>query len=238
MDYNISLPVYEGPMELLLDLIKKDEIDIYDIPIAKITDSFLEYIENAKKINMDLAGDFLIMAAKLLEIKSKMMLPKKEVEVEEEEEDPRDELVQKILEYQKFKELGDYFREKSEFESKSLTREGEDIGEIDEIDLISEFNPVDLSKVFNKLLKRAKLREDFEEVSITRDEYSVAACMEVVMRILGESDSILFTHLIGEEFTREKLVTYFISILELAKNGKIRVSQKATFDDIVIRRYI
>lgn len=238
MEYKISLPVYEGPMELLLDLIKKDEIDIYDIPIAKITDGFMEYIDKAKKINMDLAGDFLIMAAKLLEIKSKMMLPKKEAEVEEEEEDPRDELVQKILEYQKFKELENYFRERSDFESKSLTREGEDIGEIDEIDLISGFNPVDLSKVFNKLLKRAKLREDFEEVSISRDEYSVAACMDEVVRLMEESETILFTQLIGEEFTREKLVTYFLSILELAKIGKIKVGQKANFDDIIIRRGI
>lgn len=238
MEYKISLPIYEGPMELLLDLIKKDEIDIYDIPIAKITDGFLEYIEKAKKINMDLAGDFLIMAAKLLEIKSKMMLPKKEAEVEEEEEDPRDELVQKILEYQKFKELENYFRERSDIESKSLTREGEDIGEIDEIDLISEFNPVDLSKVFNKLLKRAKLRSDYEEVSILRDEYSVAACMDEVMRLMEESKTILFTHLIGDEFTREKLVTYFLSILELAKIGKIKVGQKANFDDIIIRRGI
>ena len=121
MEYNIVLKTYEGPMDLLLDLIKENEIDIYDIPIFKITEEFLKYIENMKKLNLTLTSDFILMASTLLEIKSKMLLPKKEVlEDEEVEEDPRLDLVESLLEYKKYKEASEILKIQEEYESKSF----------------------------------------------------------------------------------------------------------------------
>ncbi|KXO17113.1 ScpA/B protein [Clostridiales bacterium KA00134] len=236
MDYSVNLPVYEGPMDLLLDLIKENEIDIYDIPIAQISDEFLNYIERAKTINMDLTADFIIMASKLLEIKSKMMLPKKEKEViSEDEEDPRDELVQKILEYQKFKEIGSFFENRALIENRSIIKEPMDFDDLPELEFFIDFEIDKLSKTFNLLLKKAKIREATEKVVIESDKFSISDAMKDLSLKLKENNNMSFYKWIGSDYSVEKLVTYFLAVLELIKNGEILVRQGNLFEDIEIR---
>ena len=141
MEYNIVLKTYEGPMDLLLDLIKENEIDIYDIPIFKITEEFLKYIENMKKLNLTLTSDFILMASTLLEIKSKMLLPKKEaLDDEEVEEDPRLDLVESLLEYKKYKEASEILKIQEEYESKSFYKLRTEIFSMSEMDFLKDSN--------------------------------------------------------------------------------------------------
>ena len=150
MEYNIVLKTYEGPMDLLLDLIKENEIDIYDIPIFKITEEFLKYIENMKKLNLTLTSDFILMASTLLEIKSKMLLPKKEDldEEAEEEEDPRQDLVESLLEYKRYKEASEILKVQEEYESKSFYKLRTEIFSMNEMDFLKDSNVDKLSLAF------------------------------------------------------------------------------------------
>ena len=161
MEYNIVLKTYEGPMDLLLDLIKENEIDIYDIPIFTITEEFLRYIENMKKLNLTLTSDFILMASTLLEIKSKMLLPKtKKLNNEDkDEEDPRKDLVESLLEYKKYKEASEILKIQEDYESKSFYKLKTEIFSMNEMDFLKESSVDKLSLAFFNILKKYKDKE-------------------------------------------------------------------------------
>lgn len=235
MGYNISLKSYEGPMDLLLDLIKKNEVDIYDIPIHLITEQFLEYLNLSKTLNMDITSDFILMAATLIEIKSKMLLPKHqdEDESEEETEDPRQELVQKILEYEKFREVSNILKTSHEFENKSIYKLQEDFSSIDDVDFIKNLTTDKLAIAFSNIIKNMKAEE--KNYTIRTELFTNKMAMNIIKEKLKSSKQLSFVEVVKDQ-SLENIITYFLAILELAKNGKVTLDQNKDLSDILILR--
>lgn len=234
MDYNIIVPTYEGPMDLLLDLIHKNEIDIYDIPIFQITEQFMRYLEQASEINLELTSDFLLMASTLLEIKSKMLIPKvvfQEDEMEIDEEDPRQELVEKILEYQKYKNISELLRQSEEYEKKAYYKMREELIVMQEIDLLGNCDINKLSKTFLNILNRTHSKP---MVSISRDTFSIEEGMNHIRHKLLFKGEFLFTQLFCANVTKLEMITYFLALLELIKIGFVQAKQENSGQDILI----
>jgi segregation and condensation protein A len=227
---NIKIPVFEGPFDLLLHLIRENKIDIYDIPIALITGQYLQYIEIMKELNLEIAGDFLVMAATLIHIKSRMLLPPDEEAPAEEQEDPRRELVQRLLEYQKFKESAQDFRKREDewikvFRREPLSEE-EDEGELYLFDL----SLFDLLDAFKKILDKAPP----EVVSITKEILTVKDKMSMIMEILEGQDTVRFEELFQSGITKIQIIITFVALLELIRLGLVRAYQEKTFGNIWI----
>lgn len=235
MGYNISLKSYEGPMDLLLDLIKKNEVDIYDIPIHLITEQFLEYLNLSKTLNMDITSDFILMAATLIEIKSKMLLPKHldEDDSEEETEDPRQELVQRILEYEKFREVSSILKTSHDFENRSIYKLREDFSSIDDVDFIKNLTTDKLAIAFSNIIKNLNIEE--KNYTIRTELFTNKMAMNIIKERLKESSKLSFIEIIKDQ-SLENIITYFLAILELAKNGKITLDQNKDLSDILILR--
>ena len=226
---NIKIPVFEGPFDLLLHLIRENKLDIYDIPISVITSQYLEYIEIMKELNLEIAGDFLVMAATLIQIKSRMLLPPDEEAAAEEQEDPRLDLVQRLLDYQKYKEAASDLRTKEEewmkvFHKEPLAEEGEEEGELYLFDL----SLFDLLDAFKKILDKAPP----EIVSITRETLTVKDRISMIMEILEGKDAVRFEDLFRDGISRVQLIITFISLLELIRLGLARVYQEKEFGNI------
>lgn len=239
MDYKIKLDSFEGPLDLLLNLIEKARIDIYDIPITVITQQYLEYIYEMEDLNLEIASEFILMASTLLQIKSKMLLPQ-EVSIEEDIEivDPREELVLRLLAYKKYKEAAIHLQRSEHIESKAYYKPQEDlfIYEDEDVDL----GPLDLNlivKAINKIIvERGKKSEKIDVHQIKKDEYSIKECSNNVINILQEYKQIKFTDLLKEESTKAEIVAYFLSILELMKLKLIFVKQNNNFTDLIITK--
>lgn len=228
--YKIKIPVFEGPFDLLLHLIRENKLDIYDIPIALITSQYLEYIEMMKELNLVIAGDFLVMAATLIHIKSRMLLPPDEDADLEEQEDPREALVQKLLEYQKFKEAASELKKKEEEWIKVFKREPFS-GEEEEKELyLFDLNLFDLLDAFKKILDKAPP----EVVSITKETLTVKDRMSAIMEILEGQEAVRFEDLFRAEITRIQLIVTFVALLELIRLGLARVYQEREFGNIWI----
>lgn len=231
----IKLEVFEGPLDLLLYLIKKEEIDIYDIPIAKITQQYLDYMEFMKMLDLNIAGEFIVMAATLMHIKSKMLLPPDPNEVKEEEEmDPRLELVQKLLEYKKFKEAaGELFT--MEIRQKDVFKRGANPFDIreDSSKPCFEASLFDLITAFNKILKDIP-REVFYEV--IKDDFTVEGKMHDIFHMLVTRPIVLFSDLFKNAKTKFEVVTIFLAILELIRLKEVVAVQEKTFGDIKVER--
>jgi len=229
--YNIKIPVFEGPLDLLLHLIRENKIDIYDIPIALITHQYLQYLEMMKEFNLEIAGEFLVMAATLIHIKSRMLLPPDEEASPEEEEDPRRELVQRLLEYQAFKEAAVDLRGKEEewmkvFQRGPLTDESD--GEVYLLDV----GLFDLMTAFKKILETAPP----EVVSITKETLTVKDKMSLIMEILQGQEAMRFEVFFKEGVTRIQLIVTFVALLELIRLGLVRVYQEKEFGHIWVMR--
>ncbi|MCL4440765.1 MAG: segregation/condensation protein A [Firmicutes bacterium] len=239
MAYQIKLEVFEGPFDLLFHLIEKNEVDIYDIPIAKITEQYLEYITMMQILDLDLASEFLVMAANLLAIKARMLLPKPPPtggEAVQDDFDPRDELVEKLIEYKKFKLMADFLQEKETFMNRVFTRPNDEemFGH-----LFSEENPVEgismttLLGALQEVLDRAAELELVGE--IPRDEVTIRDKMkEIMRRLFFQSSGIAFKDLFRPRVTRVEVIVTFLALLELIKGGKTRVYQSRAFGDIMI----
>jgi segregation and condensation protein A len=224
---NIKIPIFEGPFDLLLHLIRENKLDIYDIPISLITGQYLAYLEIMKELNLEIAGDFLVMAATLIQIKSRMLLPPDEEVSAEEQEDPCRELVQRLLEYQKYKEAAVDFRLKEDEWLKVFHREAlseEEEGELYLFDL----GLFDLLDAFKKILDKAPP----EVVSITKETLTVKDRMSTVMESIEEQEAIRFEDLFKEGITRIYLIITFIALLELIRLGLVRVYQEKHFGNI------
>jgi len=237
-----KLDTFEGPLDLLLHLIDQAEVDIYNIPIKEITDQYLEYLSQMQEMELDVTSEFLVMAATLLSIKSKMLLPKPPViemddmMFEMEEEDPRSELVQKLIEYRKYKGIAEELREKEIERSLIFSREPADLSPY--VPVVQE-NPVqglhvaDLLLAFQKALRKMASRNVVTK--IRRDEVSVKDRMFQVVSVLEQQGGkMMFTRLLSDDFTREDVVVTFLALLELMKVKKIVCFQHRLFDDIVI----
>ncbi len=225
--YNIKVPVFEGPFDLLLHLIRENKIDIYDIPIALITSQYLQYIEMMKELNLEIAGEFIVMAATLIHIKSRMLLPPDEEDSLEEQEDPRRELVQRLIEYQKYKEAALDFRSKESEWMKVFCREplsDEEEGELCLFDL----SLFDLIDAFKKILDKAPP----EVVSITKETLTVKDRMSVIMEIIEGQDAVRFEELFKNGITRIQLIVTFVALLELIRLGLARAYQEREFGNI------
>ena len=224
--YGVKLDLFEGPLDLLLFLIQKDEIDIYDIPIADITRQFLEYVEIIQRLNLEVAGDFVVMAATLMRIKSRMLLPT-DPEAEEEEGDPREELVRRLLEYQQFREVAGWMDDQqTEYRDvfyRGASMDLEDIRKQQAAE-VGEFRPVSLFELLRafKQAMDAAPKADFHEV--TRVDVTTEERAEYVLGVLDRRHQVPFSDLIASTH-RIVVVVTFVALLELMKEGKVRVQQ-------------
>jgi segregation and condensation protein A len=228
----LKIGEFAGPLDLLLFLIRQEQANIFDIPVAKITDEYLKYIKLMKRLDITIASDFLVMAAQLIEVKSRMLLPQdpKEVAEEGEVEDPREALVRQLLEHQKFKNAAEMLYEKVTVERAVFPR-----GRIESDDVNAEINATvfDLINVFQKILARQKEQIEFE---IEREEISMADMLKELKRRLTEFKELSVTGFFEEMRSRRELVTAFIAILEIVRTEGIRLMQSATFGDIVLKK--
>ncbi len=229
--YTVRLDMFEGPLDLLLHLIRKNEINVFDIPIALITEQYLQYLKMMKELNLDIAGDYLLMASTLLQIKSKMLLPVSSEEEEEGEEDPRAELVRRLLEYQRYKEAATELERRPMKDRDFFVRSvPEDATE--PLEERFEVNLFELLEAFRQVLARVK-SESVHEVQL--EPITVEEKIEQILSLLQkEKRSIAFHHLFPENVTRPVVVVTFLAILELVKTKLVRVFQMAPFDTIRI----
>lgn len=233
MDYEITIDGFDGPLDLLLHLVKKSNINIIDININDITKQYLEYINKMEELNLDVASEYLIMAAELLEIKSNSLLPKPEVS-EEEEEDPREKLIKRLLEYEQYKKVTEDFRE---FESKRqevYTREPDNLDEYkteEAIDYGVDLN--DLINAFKNFIDQKEYEKPLN-TKITNKEYSITKRSSEIKDILKKKKKVNFTDLF-EVYNKEFIVITFLSILSMARNGEISIEQESNFNNIVIK---
>jgi segregation and condensation protein A len=225
--YSVKLDVFEGPLNLLLFLIKRDEIDIYDIPIAHITKQYLEYIELMKVLNLEVAGEFIVMAATLIRIKAKMLLPR--TVDEEEEEDPREELVQALLEYRKCKEAAYVLKEKEEEQSNWFPRTDPDLSGLPKEEILVEASLYDLMSAFKKILD-SHPKETFHTINYPK--VTIEERIEYVLNYLAQKDGVVFTELFMDSPVKLVMVVTFMAILELIRLEKIYIRQTRHFSEI------
>ncbi|MGO1368789.1 MAG: segregation and condensation protein A [Senegalia sp. (in: firmicutes)] len=241
MKYNITLDSFEGPFDLLYHLIEKSEVDIYDISIAEIAEQYMEYLSKMKELDLDITSEFILMAATLLEIKSKMLLPKNEYseeQIEMEGADPREELIERLITYRKYKSAALDFKSRFDKYGKVFYKPREEIDiDGDENIVISNIKLKDLVKAFDNIIKNNKVENneiDFHEVK--REEMSIEQAMNFVEKRLENSDSIKFNKLFESTITRSNIVSIFVSVLELLKLKKVTIVQDNNFTDISIRK--
>ncbi|MCE5213038.1 MAG: segregation/condensation protein A [Deltaproteobacteria bacterium] len=234
-DYAIKLDIFEGPLDLLLYLIKKNEIDIYNIPVALITQQYLEYLNIIKSLNLDLAGEYLVMASTLIHIKSRMLLPvPEEPTAEDLEDDPRAELVRQLLEYQTFKEAATELSQRPLLErdvfkrSAALPEETKKTTDEDELIEVSIF---ELIEAFHHLVSRLDKKELME---IDLEKLSLTDIINDVMERLTLEKNLTFEELLGERKDRRRIVYTFLALLELIKLKMIKAYQTAAFGVIRI----
>jgi len=236
---NVHLEQYEGPLDLLLDLIHKQQIDIYDIPIAKITAQYLEYMERASELNIELGAEFVYMAATLIHIKSKMLLPRDPALAGEsgEEEDPRQELVTRLIEYQQFKNAAEMLQQKRLVEEAiwSNPQIQHFLSEDDSPGLAVTL--FDLVRTFQAVLERAKTKPLYE---VNQEDVSVPQMILYLRSLLRDrppSYTLSFTQLLEAQRSRKAMICLFLAILELVRMQAIAIGQKDAFADITIRKH-
>lgn len=242
MAIDVKLNIFEGPLDLLLHLIEKNKVDIYDIPISEITEQYLEYIRAMEEEDLDVMSEFLVMAATLLRIKAKMLLPVQEEE--EEEGDPREELVRRLIEYKIYKyasyelKLQELEAEKSFFKQQHIPREVLAYREdIDPMEVVGNVSLEQLGKVFSFVMRKREdkldpIRSQFGE--IRQEEIKLEDKIEEIGNYIRLHQQVSFYQLLENQMTREAVVVTFLSILELMKIGKIKAEQKTIGDDIII----
>lgn len=231
-NYQVKLEVFEGPLDLLLYLIKKNEFDIFDIPVARITEQYLEYLQLMQELDIAVAGDFLVMASTLIYIKSKMLLPPEPKGEGEADltEDPRAELVERLLEYQKFKSAANMLHTRAEIEAACFTRAPL---ETDKSNPEVSATVFDLLRVFRDILQRAKT---VAEIEIHRDEVTMAEKLRQIKTLLDERHEVSVREVFEACRSRRELILTFLVLLELARELELRLIQSQVFGEIVARK--
>ncbi|WP_221029040.1 segregation and condensation protein A [Actomonas aquatica] len=235
-DLRIKLPVFEGPLDLLLFLIRKNELDIYDIPIESVTKQYIEVLHSMRELNLEVAGDFFVMAATLMEIKSRMLLPRGLAAVDTEGDgddgmDPRWELVHQLLQYKKFKEAAQELDRLVEYQQGLLSRHVSKLTVPQQARPLKPIDRVDLWNAFNMVLRR--LAEKLVIGEIQDEQITVADQMEMLMEKIKTEKSFVFTSLFTGPLTVRVLVATFLAVLELTRMNRLRVRQTEAFADIL-----
>jgi segregation and condensation protein A len=232
--YRIKLPIFEGPLDLLLFFIKRDELDIYDIPIAKITKEFLTYVQLLQELDLEVAGDFIVMAAELMQIKVRMLLPK--APDEEEEEDPRADLVRRLLEYKRFKEASGVLSSLEDESVKLFYRAGfhSDVHKValeDQQVSLKNITMFNLIASFKKVLDNVpkKVYHDIELLNVTIDEQ-----MSYIADVFRTKEEVTFFELVSHMSEKIRIIVTIIALLEMVKNKVIGIRPTAHDDDIII----
>ncbi|MGE0770685.1 MAG: ScpA family protein [Cyclobacteriaceae bacterium] len=228
-NFEVHLPLFEGPFDLLLFFIERDELDIYDIPISTITNDFLEYIHQMENLNIEVASEFILVAATLMRIKSKMLLPRPQLDEEGNEIDPREELVKHLLEYKKYKSVIEEFHKMEEVELMkekrgNLVKELRSLAEITNVE--AELQDVDLFKlltVFEKVLKRAEEEKNKPVHQVIQFPYTIEGQKDFIKSELTRKSRIAFTELFEAGLTRIALIFNFLAILEMLANGQLNI---------------
>jgi segregation and condensation protein A len=233
-DYKVKLEVFEGPLDLLLYLIKQDEIDIYDISLERITSQYLEYLQAFKELNIELAGEFIVMAANLIYLKSRSLLPVEQQPPEEDaaEDDPRWELIRQLIEYKKFKEAAAELHARELEQQRIFTREGASSPAIQEPLQLGEVGIFQLIHAFQNVIKRIEARQDVQEIFAER--FSVSEKIDAILQRVANRARVRFSDLFGAAPSRVEVVVTFLALLELIRLKQVRAMQRNVFDEIEI----
>jgi len=232
-NYSVDLEIFHGPLDLLLYLIRKDEIDIYDIPIARVTQQYMQYLELMQTLNLELAGEYILMASTLIRIKARLLLPRDEEDGEE--PDPREELVAALLEYKKFKEAGEILREKRLLEERVYVPPavGGGNGKKEKVVYLESTTLFDLLTAFKEVLERVKEESMYE---INPEQVTIEDRVDRILDILAEQESIIFQELFLDMPRKLIAILTFMALLELMKLRRISVRQSLPFSEIRVYR--
>lgn len=243
MQYNVILDSFEGPLDLLLHLINKTEVDIYDIPVARITDQYMSYIHTMQELELDVASEYLVMAATLLAIKSHMLLPKHEEELFSdehdylEEEDPREELMNRLIEYRKYKEAADELKQREKERGLIYSKSPSDLKPFIDLDKKEpqkiNASLYDVLDAFQQLLKRNAIKAP-KQTTIDREDFPIDQRMEEIIDYLNRNNGKCRFNDLFRYNERSKIIVSFLALLELMKTRKITCVQEGNFADIVI----
>ncbi len=235
MEYEVKIDNFEGPLDLLLHLIKESKVDIWEISIADIAEEYLAYIQRMEDLNLDIASEYLVMASELIEMKSRMLLPRQEKETtEEEEEDPKERLIRRLVEYQKYKEVTKNFKELESLRQEFYTKAPDNLKEYVEEGVVpsSDVTLEDLMVAFQKFLNRKELEKPLQ-TTVTKKEITVEERRKSIRDILSRKKRVDFFELF-EVVTREYIVVTFLAILEMAKKQELLIKQESDFSEIMI----
>ena len=234
MEYSVLLPSFDGPLDLLLHLIKQANINICEIEIEEITKQYLAYINKMEEMNLDIASEYLVMAAELIEMKSKVLLPVEE-DNEEAEEDPKEQLIQRLLEYEQYKESTEAFKKLEEMRKEVLTKEPSDLLDYKDEDTKVDYGITldNLLDAFSKFLENKEITKPLN-TKITNKEYSVGKRCVEIRDIVRKKKEVQFQDLF-EVITKEYIVVTFLAILSLSKKQEIEIAQSKNFDNIIIK---
>mgnify|MGYP002521397184 FL=1 len=234
MEYKVTINDFEGPMDLLLHLVKSQNIDIIDLNVEEITEQYLGYIKEAEELNLDIASEYLTLAAELIEIKSSSLLPKKEIIEDEYEEDPRERLIQRLIEYQKYKEVIPSLKEMEEERKNYFSKSPNNLKEFQDDTNINygDLNLDILMNAFQKFLER-KQEEKPLNTKITKKEYSISVRSREIKDVLIRKKKVSFDELF-EIVTKDYVVVTFLSILSMAKKGELLITQEDNFSNITL----
>ena len=234
MHYEVKIDEFEGPLDLLLHLIKKSNIDIYDISLEEITNQYLDYIREMKELNLDIASEYLVMASELLEYKSKSLLPKKENSEDEYEEDPKEILINRLIEYKKYKEITSEFKDLESNRNDIYTKIPSNYNDYsDNVINNDDVTVDDLIEAFKKFVERKEFEKPLN-TKITTKELNVSDRIVSIRSLLKKNKCINFIDLFDIR-TKEYVVVTFLSILEMSKDKEIIIEQDSNFENIVIR---
>jgi len=233
-DYKVRLEIFEGPLDLLLYLIKRDEIDIYQISLERLTRQYLEYLQAFKELNIDIAGEFIVMAANLIYMKSRSLLPvdQQPPDEETEEDDPRWDLIRQLIEYKKFKEAAGQLQLRALEQERIFAREGTAAVAATGPLRLEEVGIFQLISAFQTVLKRLETRRDVQE--IFGEHFSVSDKIEVILQRVAGETNVRFSDLFGEIVSRVEIVVTFLALLELIRLKQVRAIQDNPFDEIEI----
>ena len=235
-EYKVKLEVFEGPLDLLLYLIKKDEVDIYDISLERITTQYLEFMDAFKSLDLEIAGEFVVMAANLIYLKSRALLPAsvQPPEEEAEEEDPRWDLIRQLVEYKKFKDAAAQLSQR-ELEQSNLFGRLSDAADTVPERPLGDVSVFDLISAFNSVLKRISTKsEDLRE--IFEENYTVSDKIDLIIKMTSSGVPLKFTELFASAASRAEIVVTFLALLELIRLKQLRCTQEAPFAEIELRR--
>ena len=233
--YRINLPVYEGPLDLLLDLIRKQEMDIHNIPIAKVTEQYLDYLHGLEKLDVDVSADFIYMASTLIHIKSKMLLPVDPLLAAEEQVDPRQELVHRLLEHEKFKNAAQMLYEKQQIEDHVWSRPDRSLYTGDAVEGELVVSLVDLVKTFQQILERKKAVTNF---SLRHESVTIAQMMDRFRsRLIGTDDPVSLAEFFDTCESRNAMIVALLAVLEMVRMQAVQLVQDKLFDDIRVRKH-